>query len=356
MCKHSLHTLLTRLPKCEHHIHLEGALTPSLLFTLAARNGITLPSPTADPAYGSPSTLDARYQSFTSLDDFLHYYFIGMTVLIHESDFEALAWDYFQRAAGAGVTHAEVFFDPQAHTTRGILYSTVVAGFKAACERATRDLHISTCLILCFLRHLPVSSAEQVFTTALPDFENGTLQGIGLDSSEAAFPPQLFESVYAAAESKNINRTAHAGEEGPAEFIGSALSTLHVSRIDHGIRLPSSPELLACVAERQTMLTVCPLSNVRLRCVDNIGDLPIRTFLDRGVKFSINSDDPAYFGGYILENYCAVQEAFDLTLPDWESICRAGIQGSWCGNERKAELLKLLENVLKDWEAANKDR
>ncbi|MCJ1302588.1 adenine deaminase [Hypocenomyce scalaris] len=239
MCRSPLHPLLVALPKCEHHLHLEGTLTPALLFTLSARNSISLPS---TPAYTSPSTLLAAYEAFTSLDSFLSYYYAGMSVLINPSDFEQLAWEYFVKAHSDGVVHAEVSFDPQAHTGRGVSYSTVVSGFTAACRRAERELGMSTVLILCLLRHLPVADAEQMFSTALSnhDFANGTLGGIGLDSSELGRPPELYKTIYASAKTARIKRTAHAGEEGPVEYIASAIHNLDVSRIDHGIRLVDS--------------------------------------------------------------------------------------------------------------------
>ncbi|KAI9760463.1 MAG: hypothetical protein M4579_001657 [Chaenotheca gracillima] len=353
MCGSPLHTLLARLPKCEHHMHLEGALSPSLLFELASKNAISLPSSEEDAAWASPSALHERYKHFTSLDDFLHYYLIGMSVLRSAADFEALAWDYFQHAAADNVVHAEVFFDPQAHTDRGVPYSTVVSGFRAACDRAQQTMGISTNLIVCFLRHLPVPASVAAFETAKPDLLNGTLAGIGIDSSEAGYPPHLWKEIYDSAKSLGINRTAHAGEEGPASYISSALTDLTVSRIDHGIALASDPKLMASVAASNVLLTVCPISNLRLKCVSSIAELPIRKFLDAGVRFSINSDDPAYFGGYVLDNYCAVQEAFGLSVEEWEGICGKAIDGSWCGEERKVELRGLLKGVIDDWKTSS---
>lgn len=308
MCNSHLHSLLVSLPKCEQHIHLEGSLSPELLFFLASRNDISLPSPSDDPSFASPTALLDRYTRFTSLDDFLHYYFIGMSVLIYEQDFEELAYQYFLRAKADGVVHAEVFFDPQAHIGRGIAYATIRDGFVKACRRAQAELGISTLLVLCFLRHLPVSEAESLFVSAKKDLEAGTLAGIGLDSSERGFPPGAWEGIYKQAKASGIRRTAHAGEEGPVEYIEEAIRDLDVERIDHGIRLAEDAQLMREVAERRLPVTMCPLSNVRLQCVNNLGALPIRQFLDNGVCFSINSDDPAYFGGYILDNYCAVQE------------------------------------------------
>ncbi|KAJ9638261.1 adenine deaminase [Coniosporium tulheliwenetii] len=351
MCKSPIHALLLALPKCEHHIHLEGALTPSLLFELAARNNTTLP--VDDLAFTSPESLRSRYEHFTSLDDFLHYYYIGMSVLILPSDFEALAWSYFQRAAANGVHHAEVFFDPQAHTSRGVAYSTILSGFNAARHRAHEELRMSTELICCFLRHLPPPDCLATFNQAevQESFENGAVTGIGLDSSELDFPPQLFGELYRKAGEQGLRRTAHAGEEGPAAYIANAIDTLGVERIDHGIKLAEDAELMQRVAESGIMLTICPFSNVLLRCVKSVAEVPIRKFLNAGVRFSINSDDPAYFGGYVLENYCAVQEAHNLGEEEWENICQAGIEGSWCTQERKEELLQILRRVIHDWKS-----
>lgn len=326
-------------------MHLEGALTPSLLFTLAARNAVALPE--TDPAFASQTSLLDRYTRFSSLDDFLQYYFIGMSCLIYEYDFEQLAWEYFVKAKSDGVVHAEVFFDPEAHTGRGVAYQTVVSGFTKACQRAEKELGISTKLILCLLRHLPVHDSEKMYAQAEADLENGVLAGLGLSSSEKGNPPEKWKDIYASAKNKKIRRTAHAGEEGPVEYIKSALRDLDVERIDHGFRLADDTELMHEVAERQILVTLCPISNVRLRCVDSVGQLPIRTFLDAGVKFSINSDDPAYFGGYILDNYCAVQEAFDLTIEEWEGIVQASIDGSWVDQSRKTVMSEDLGNVLK---------
>ena len=325
-------------------MHLEGALSPSLLFTLAARNSITIPN--SDPAFGSPATLLDRYTHFSSLDDFLHYYFIGLECLIKEQDFEQLAWDYFLKAKSDGVLHAEVFFDPQAHTGRGIAYETVVNGFTTACQRAEQELELSTKLILCFLRHLPVDDSRMTYAQAGMDLETGRVAGLGLDSSEKDFPPGAWKEIYGTAKTKGIRRTAHAGEEGPVEYIREALNELDVERIDHGIRLAEDTNLMREVAEKKILVTLCPLSNVRLQCVENVKELPIRTFLDNGVMFSINSDDPAYFGGYILQNYCAVQEAFNLTAREWEGITKAAMEGSWCNYSRKKHLLEELNETM----------
>jgi len=348
MCQSPLHRFLQALPKCEHHLHIEGSLSPKLLFELAQKNDITLPSPTEDEAFTSILSLESRYKSFSGLDDFLQYYYIGMKVLLTASDFESLAYAYFTRAHTDQVYHAEIFFDPQAHTDRGVAYETVVEGLVAAQKRAEEDFGLTSKLILCFLRHLPVTKAEGTYqeATRLGHFSNGTLAGIGLDSSEKHFPPELFQSVYASANAAGIRRTAHAGEEGDASYVRRALDICDVQRIDHGIRLVEDQELLARVAREQTLVTVCPLSNVRLKCVTKVEELPIRKFLDAGVRFSINSDDPAYFGGYILDNYCAVQDAFGLGINEWKYIADGAIQGSWCDDKRKNVLLHEVEKCV----------
>ncbi|KJY01107.1 hypothetical protein TI39_contig303g00001 [Zymoseptoria brevis] len=258
MCQGSLHDLLKSLPKCEHHMHLEGALTPKLLFELASKNQIQLPAD--DKAFTSTETLLERYNHFTSLDDFLHYYYIGMNA----------------------VMHAEVFFDPQAHLERGVSHETVLAGFGQARKRAQLELGISSELVCCFLRHLPVTDSLAMFQTEAvqASFARGEIIGIGLDSSENGFPPELFTDIYSRAKMLGMRRTAHAGEEGPAAYIRASLDDLSVERIDHGIRLADDPALLARIAREGIMLTVCPMSNVLLRCVTQVSELPIRAFLD----------------------------------------------------------------------------
>ena len=305
---------LQTLPKCEHHVHIEGTLSPKLLVELAKKHGIEVPT---------EEYLIERYKNFTGLQDFLDFYYIGMTVLKTEEDYYALMRDYLTQAHHDGVLHAEIFFDPQAHQD----VSVMLRGF----ERAMDLSPVSSALIHCHLRHLPPQ---------IKSYESSRIIGIGLDSAELPFPPALFKDVYAAS---TLRKTAHAGEEGPAGYIKSALDDLHVTRIDHGIRLIDDEALLQRVVKENVLLTVCPLSNVRLRAVKSISELPIRAFLDKGVKFSINSDDPAYFGGYILDNYLAVQEAFNLTADEWRTISRNSIEGSWCSDEKKAEMLKVLE-------------
>ncbi|EXJ83513.1 adenosine deaminase [Capronia coronata CBS 617.96] len=328
-----------------------GSLEPALLFELAARNNISLPSPSVDPAFETTTTLLARYRRFTSLDDFLHYYFIGMSVLITASDFESLGYEYFKRAHGDGLVHAEVFFDPQAHTARGVSYRTVIDGFTTAQRRAKADFGITSELIVCMLRHLPPADCDAMYRTAIPDFEAGVIKGLGLDSTEKGNPPILFKDTYADAERRGFQRTAHAGEEAGVDYMVSALHDLHVTRVDHGIKLPEDPKVMKEFADRKVMVTLCPLSNVELRCVKKVAELPVRTYLDQGVRFSINSDDPAYFGGYILDNYCAVQDAFGLSKSEWARVVTQSIEGSWCGDARKEEMKKMLDQVMNKFDS-----
>jgi adenosine deaminase len=275
-----------------------------------------------------------------------------MSVLLRAADFEHLAYAYFARAAADGVVHAEVFFDPQAHTARGIPYATVVDGFSRAQARAAADFGLTSKLILCFLRHLSATAADVAFAEAeaLGHFSDGSVAGIGLDSSEVGFPPEIFRDVFGDAHAKGIRRTAHAGEEGDAAYIRKALDVCKVQRIDHGIRLVEDEPLMKRVADEKILVTMCPLSNVRLRCVNDVKELPVRQFLDNGLRFSINSDDPAYFGGYILDNYCAVQEAFGLSIQEWKGIAEAAIEGSWCEDGRKTEVLKMIEDCAAKFE------
>ena len=352
MCQGPIHTFLKAVPKCEHHMHLEGSLEPALLFKLAKENNVTLPVD-KDAAFASVDSLLERYKNFSSLDDFLHYYFIAISVLKKQSDFEALATEYFVRAKIDGVVHAEVFFDPQAHAERGVAYQIVVDGYTAACKLAEEKLGMTTKLIVCILRHLPVSSGEELYQTVLPDLKSGVVAGLGLSSTELGNPPQNFKSIFAAAESEGIRRTAHAGEEAGVDYMKDALESLHIQRVDHGIKLLEDHTVAAEFIKKRIMVTMCPLSNVRLRCVQQVKDLPIRAYLDNRIRFSINSDDPAYFGGYILANYCAVQEAFNLSVEDWTQIIMAGIDGSWCSEERKGEMYGLYADCVADFSSGN---
>ncbi|KAE8312422.1 hypothetical protein BDV41DRAFT_565028 [Aspergillus transmontanensis] len=276
-------------------------------FSVSRNNKIALPDL---PHYQSPEALAARYDRFDNLDDFLNIHYANMSVLITEDDFYELAWSYVLAAHADGVHHAEVFFDPQSHTPRGVPIASVTRGYKRALDRAESELGVTSCLIMCFLRHLPVASAEATFDSVNDFIRDGSIHGVGLDSSEVGFPPELFTDVFQKAKEVGLRRTAHGGEEGDVSYIKGALDSLDAERIDHGIRLVEDQGLLKEIAAKGTLLTICPLSNVYLRTVKSIASLPLREFLDSGVQFSLNSDDPAYFGGGILNNYCAVQEAW----------------------------------------------
>ena len=351
MCNSVLHTFLHELPKCEHHVHIEGTLSPDLLFVLAQQNGIRLPSD--DPALASPAALYRRYENFASLDDFLHYYFIGCSVLLTSSDFELLTYDHLERLYAQKVHHVEFYFDPQVHVTRGVSYKTIVSGLSTARTKAAQDFpEMSIAFIPCLVRHLPKNSGLELVSDLLDlgYFADGTLAGFGMSSTEIGMHPSMFSEVYQALREAGVDRlTAHYGEEGPAEYVEAAILDLGVTRIDHGRRAAEDEALLGRLASAGTMLTLCPISNVVLKGVESIRDLPVRDFLATGVRFSINSDDPAYFGAGLLENYCAIQEAFNLSIEEWELIAHGAIGGSWCSQNRKQCLKAMVELVVRKW-------
>ena len=311
--------LIDRLPKAELHLHIEGSLEPGLLFELARRNGVAIP-------YASVDEVRAAY-SFSNLQDFLDIYYRGMSVLLTEQDFFDLTWAYLERAAADNVRHVEIFFDPQGHTQRGVGFTTVLNGIEAALKRAEADLGITYRLIMCFLRHL---SEEDAFATlALAEPHLLRIHGVGLDSSELGHPPSKFARVFARARELGLHVTAHAGEEGPPAYVWEALDLLKVERIDHGNRALEDPALTARIASEQLTLTVCPLSNLRLCVIDELALSPVRRMLDAGLKVTINSDDPAYFGGYVNDNFHAVANALDLSEADIVQLARNSFTGSF---------------------------
>ncbi len=297
-----LSNLIGTLPKAELHIHLEGSLEPELLFELARRNGV-------DTGYESVEALRDAYV-FANLQEFLDIYYVGMRVLQTERDYYELSMAYFRRARADNVRHVEAFFDPQAHTDRGIPLAAVVNGINAAVADA-RDLGLSVYLIPCFLRHLPVEKAAEAFAEMTPFVEH--FHGVGLDSSEVGHPPGQFAEVYAAARTLGLKLVAHAGEEGPPEYVREALDVLHVDRIDHGNRAMEDPELVDRLRRERIALTVCPLSNLKLGVVPDLDSHPLRKMLESGLVATVNSDDPAYFGGYINENFLQIADALALT-------------------------------------------
>jgi len=329
--------LLRRMPKAELHIHIEGSLEPELIFRLAQRNGITLP-------YASVEALRAAY-AFTDLQSFLDIYYAGASVLLTEDDFHDMAWAYFERAAADHVVHAELFFDPQTHTERGVPMATVIQGLKRACDRAEAELGISAALILCFLRHLSEEAAFETLQAAMPYRQH--FVGVGLDSSERGHPPEKFARVYARCRELGLHLVAHAGEEGPPAYIESALDVLHVERIDHGVRCTESPALVARLAALRMPLTVCPLSNVKLCVFKDLSQHNLKTLLDAGLCVTVNSDDPAYFGGYINDNFVQTFAALPaLTAQDAYTLAANSFEASFVPAERKAQWRAQLDAVF----------
>ena len=321
--------LIRRLPKVELHLHIEGTLEPEMMFSLAAKHGIPLP-------YGSAADVRAAYQ-FSDLQSFLDLYYAGCGVLRDSRDFYALAMAYFTRAHADGVVHAELFFDPQSHTSRGIPLEVVFGGLRDAMEDALRRYGITSELILCFLRHLSEDDAQATLDAALP-FRREFV-GVGLDSGERGNPPSKFERVYARARALGLRPVAHAGEEGPAAYIHEALDLLHVERIDHGVRCDEDPALVDRLGREGIPLTVCPLSNLKLCVVRDLASHNFARLLRRGVAVTINSDDPAYFGGYVADNYRATAAALDLTAADLVTVAENAVRGSFLSEDAKAELL-----------------
>jgi adenosine deaminase len=333
---HDTAALIKRLPKCELHIHIEGSLEPELMFALARRNGVSLP-------YASVEAVRQAYQ-FRNLQDFLDIYYRGMSVLVTEQDYYDLAFAYLQRAQADNVRHVEMFFDPQGHTSRGIAFSTVVDGLHRAIVNAGRQLGVRASLIMCFLRHLDEADAEQTLDLALAFRDK--IVGVGLDSSEAGNPPSKFKRVFGRARDAGFFLTAHAGEEGPPRYVWEALDLLGVGRIDHGNRSLDDDELVGRLAREQLALTVCPLSNLRLRVVDDLIHHPLRRMMDKGLVVTLNSDDPAYFGGYVNENYRAVADALSLQRDEIAAIVRNGIRASLMTSPEKDKTLAEVGRIL----------
>jgi adenosine deaminase len=329
-------TLIKRLPKCELHIHVEGSLEPELMFALARRNGITLPHPSVE-------ALRQAYH-FQNLQDFLNLYYQGMSVLITEQDFYDLAFAYLERAHANNVRHVEMFFDPQGHTSRGISFSTVIAGLSRAIDDAGRRLGVQASLIMCFLRDRDEEDAERTLDSALAFKDR--IVGVGLDSAERGNPPSKFKHVFRRARDAGFFLTAHAGEEGPPGYVWEALDVLGVARIDHGNHSVEDDSLMGRLARDQVPLTMCPLSNLRLRVVDDLAHHPLRRLMDRGIIVTVNSDDPAYFGGYVNQNYLAISAALGLERNDIVAIVRNGIRASLMTMPEKDKALADIDRVL----------
>jgi len=324
---------IAALPKVELHLHLEGTLEPELAFELAERNGVTLP-------YSNVAAMRAAYE-FTDLQSFLDLYYAACAVLQTREDFHELTMAYLRRASADNVRHVEPFFDPQTHTSRGVSFDTVISGILDGLAQGERELGITSGLIMSFLRDLSADSAHETLDSAKPWMAE--LIGVGLDSTEIGNPPEKFADVYARAGCLGLRRVAHAGEEGGAELVTRTLDVLHVDRIDHGVRSTDDPLLVARLASERVPLTVCPLSNTRLRVVPSMEASALKHLLDAGVMVTVNSDDPAYFGGYIGENFRAAAAGLGLTRDDLVALAENAITASFANAERKSELMRELE-------------
>lgn len=326
-------TFIDGLPKAELHLHIEGTLEPEMVFALAERNRIRLP-------YASVDALRAAYR-FTDLQDFLNLYYQAAQVLVREEDFFDLTRAYLVHAAAEAVRHVEIFFDPQTHTKRGVPVAVVVDGITAALAEAERERGLTSRLILCFLRDLDAADAMATLEAALPYRDR--IAGVGLDSAEAGNPPAKFAAVFARARAEGFGLVAHAGEEGPAAYVAEALDLLGAQRIDHGVRSIDDPALVARLARERIALTVCPLSNQRLGVTPDLARHPLRALIDAGVLVTINSDDPAYFGGYVNANYRAIRDAFALSRGELASLAKASFEASWLDAGTKTARIREVE-------------
>jgi adenosine deaminase len=328
--------LIDVLPKAELHLHIEGTLEPEMMLEMAKRNGVTL-------AYDSVEEIAAAYD-FSNLQDFLDLYYQGMSVLIHERDFYDLTMAYLEKVHGQGVRHVEIFFDPQAHMERGIAFDVALDGITSALEEAGKRMEMTSKLIMCFLRHLDEDDAFKALDCACKHKDH--IYAVGLDSSEAGRPPELFSRVFAAARDAGFVTVAHAGEEGPAAYVETALDDLKVSRVDHGNRAFEDPALIARMVRERVPLTMCPLSNLRLKGITDLSLHPIKRALDAGLMATVNSDDPSYFGGYVNENYKAVVDAVGLDTTDVIKLAQNSVAASFVDDRRKQELLDKIESQV----------
>ena len=328
--------LIRALPKAELHVHIEGTFEPELMFAIAQRNQIAIP-------YKSVEEVKQAY-NFHNLQSFLDIYYAGANVLIHEQDFYDLAWAYFEKCAEDNVVHTEMFFDPQTHTDRGIAFATVINGLQKACDDAKAKLGISSHLIMCFLRHLSEEAAFETLEQALPYKDQ--IIAIGLDSSEVGHPPSKFERVFAKAREAGFLVVAHAGEEGPAEYVWEALDLLKVNRIDHGVRSEEDSELMQRLIREKIPLTVCPLSNLKLCVVEDMQQHNIRRLLQQGVHVTVNSDDPSYFGGYMNDNFIAIAEALDLSNEELKQLATHSFEASFIPEAEKEKWINQIRALV----------
>lgn len=336
MTQHPLDTLITRLPKTELHLHIEGSLEPEMMFALAQRNGVALP-------YADVAAVRAAYQ-FDSLQSFLDLYYAGASVLITEQDFYDLTWAYLERAKADNIVHTEIFYDPQTHTARGIDFAVPLSGIRRALLDGEAKLGISFKLIMCFLRHLSEEDGFATLAQAQPYLDQ--IDGVGLDSSELGHPPSKFERLFARCAELGLPSVAHAGEEGPASYIWEALDLLKSRRIDHGVRCTEDAALVARLAAEQIPLTVCPLSNLKLCVVNDLAHHNLRELLAAGLCAMVNSDDPAYFGGYLNTNLLACRAALDLSQDEIVQLIRNSFAASWLSAEQQAHWQDQISQIV----------
>jgi len=325
-----LQEFIKNLPKAELHLHIEGSLEPELMFKLAERNNITLPYKTIDDV--------KKAYEFDNLQSFLDIYYQGAGVLIHEQDFYDMTWEYLKKCDSENVRHVELFFDPQTHTDRGIHFDTVITGIHRALKDAEKDLNISSYLIMCFLRHLSEAEALKTLDSALAHKDK--IIAVGLDSSEKGHPPEKFQRAFQKALEEGFLTVAHAGEEGPADYIWQALEMLKVSRVDHGVRCLEDDRLVDFLKENQIPLTVCPLSNIKLKVFNKLEDHNLKDLIDRGLLVTINADDPSYFGGYLNDNYIQTQKALNLTRDEMAQLAINSFKASFLPQEKKDNFIQ----------------
>lgn len=338
MLPQNVKNFIAGIPKAELHLHIEGTFEPELMFKIAQRNNIPL-------KFKSVEEIRAAY-NFGNLQDFLDIYYQGAGVLTTKQDFYDLAWAYLEKASSQGVKVAEIFFDPQTHTDRGIPFTTVISGLHRAAKDAASKLGLNARLILCFLRHLSEEAAMKTLDEALPHKDK--FFAVGLDSSEVGNPPSKFRNVYKKADAEDLKMVAHAGEEGPPEYVREALAVLEVFRIDHGNRSLEDENLVKELADHQIPLTVCPLSNLKLKVVKDLKDHPLKKMLDLNLLVSVNSDDPAYFGGYVADNYEAVTEALNLSGEDIVRLAKNSFRSAFLPDEEKEKYLKAVDDYVLD--------
>lgn len=329
----SLNEYINSIPKAELHLHIEGTFEPDLIFKIADRNKIKLD-------HNSVEELHSAY-NFNNLQEFLNIYYTGAKVLLTDEDFYDLTWAYLEKAHSQNVIHTEIMFDPQTHTDRGISFDTVVNGIYSALKDAKKEFGITSKLVLSILRHLPQEAAFETYENFFNHQDK--INVLGLDSSEVGNPPSKFQELFNRAYYDGLKLTAHAGEEGPPDYVWEALDTLKVNRIDHGNRSLEDEKLVEKIVSKQIALTVCPLSNLKLQVVDDLRDHPLKTMLDKGIKATINSDDPAYFGGYINDNFIKTAEALDLTKKEIYKLVKNSFEASFADEKRKNEMMQLLE-------------